>query len=207
MEAGKAKPTAKKPHYFVGIDPGKNGGIAVLSLGERGGGNGGAPAGGLKVADLASMPADYHDLYDVIKFVAYKFERVGPGFVYLEKVGGYRKGSRGNIGSAMFKFGENYGAVKMALVANGLGQLYKAVAPVTWQSAVMLDTNNPLPIDVIAAPTATAYSLSFPQKKGSGQWKNFLKERAQELFPGVKVTLKTADALLLAYYCYLKKGR
>lgn len=29
------------------------------------------------------------------------------------------------------------------------------------------------------------------------EWKNKLKGRAQELFPGIKVTLKTADALLI----------
>ena len=35
----------------------------------------------------------------------------------------------------------------------------------------------------------------------SGRWKNRLKSRAQELFPDIKVTLRTSDALLLAHYC------
>lgn len=42
-----------------------------------------------------------------------------------------------------------------------------------------------------------------PRKKGeeTRAWKNRLKAKAQQLFPSLKVTLATADALLLAEYC------
>ncbi len=46
--------------------------------------------------------------------------------------------------------------------------------------------------------------LHIPDRpKGMKQtdWKNVLKAKAQELFPDEKVTLATADALLLAEYC------
>ena len=32
------------------------------------------------------------------------------------------------------------------------------------------------------------------------EWKNRLKQLAQQMFPGTKVTLNTADAILLAVY-------
>lgn len=45
--------------------------------------------------------------------------------------------------------------------------------------------------------------LEIRRDKGEkdGPWKNRLKDRAQQLFPAIKVTLGTADALLIAYYC------
>jgi hypothetical protein len=38
------------------------------------------------------------------------------------------------------------------------------------------------------------------------QWKNFLKEKAQERFPGTKVTLAVADALLMCALCHRLYG-
>jgi hypothetical protein len=51
-----------------------------------------------------------------------------------------------------------------------------------------------------------------PRKKSEGRvlWKNRLKANAQRLFPEIadKITLATADALLLAEYCRrLRQGR
>jgi hypothetical protein len=53
-------------------------------------------------------------------------------------------------------------------------------------------------------PKVWMKALGIPQRgKGVSQteWKNVLKDRAQAQFPGVRVTLATCDALLIAEYC------
>jgi hypothetical protein len=185
VTVGKGADSPPKLKYFVGIDPGKNGGIAVVTFS---GGKRGSPLR-TSVDVCLPTPKTYRALLDAVNYgVAERFRRDGPGFVYLEKVGGYVPGKGGNVGSRMFVFGEEYGKVKMALVASGLGELYKAVRPQTWQAA-----------------------LGLSRPKGAGQisdalWKRRLKAEAERIFPNARVTLKTADALLLAYYCYVRRG-
>ncbi len=47
------------------------------------------------------------------------------------------------------------------------------------------------------------YGMKIVRQKGESDtvWKNRLKTKAQQLFPDTKVTLYTADALLMAEYC------
>jgi Holliday junction resolvasome RuvABC endonuclease subunit len=71
--------------------------------------------------------------------------------------------------SSTFKFGTSFGELKMALVAAGIR--FELVTPVQWQT--------------------------FMGCRSKGD-KNVTKQRAEQLFPGLKVTHKTADALLLA---------
>jgi len=73
--------------------------------------------------------------------------------------------------ASSFKFGMSYGGLRMALIAAGIP--FEAVSPQKWQKAMGC--------------------LS----KGD---KNVTKRKAQELFPSLKVTHATADALLLAEY-------
>ena len=70
-----------------------------------------------------------------------------------------------------FTFGCGYGGLRMALI--GLGIPFRAVSPAKWQAAMQCRT---------------------------GGDKHVSKRRAQELIPGVKVTLVNADALLIALY-------
>lgn len=70
-----------------------------------------------------------------------------------------------------FKFGQGYGGLRMACIASGLR--LEEVTPQKWQLAMRCRT------------------------KGD---KNVSKRRAQELFPGEKVTHAIADALLIAEY-------
>ena len=70
-----------------------------------------------------------------------------------------------------FTFGEGYGRLQMALTA--LGIPYERIRPAMWQKAIGCLT------------------------KGD---KNVSKRKAQELFPGIKVTHAIADALLIAEY-------
>ena len=77
---------------------------------------------------------------------------------------------------AMFSFGENFGFIKGACQA--LSMKLILVRPKVWQEALSLGN----------------------KKEYDKQWKNHLKERAQRIYPNIKVTLKTADALLILDY-------
>jgi hypothetical protein len=92
---------------------------------------------------------------------------------YVEKVGGFV--GKGQPGSAMFKFGFGAGVIEGALRALRIRTIY--VRPQEWQKTFSLGT---------AAGCA---------KKT--EWKNKLKAEAQRRFPSLKVTLSTADALLI----------
>lgn len=129
------------------------------------------------MVELFAMPGTDRDLWNLI-------EQFGSlpevSSCSLEKVGGYT--GSGQPGSAMFKFGCNYGLIRMALTAAGIP--FEEVVPRTWQKALGIP----------------------PRKKTETktQWKNRLKQKAQQLFPGAKVTLATADALLIAEHCQRK---
>lgn len=71
--------------------------------------------------------------------------------------------------ASSFKFGQGYGSLEMALTAAGIP--FERVTPQKWQKALGCLTK--------------------------GQ-KNVSKRKAQELFPTMKVTHATADALLIA---------
>jgi hypothetical protein len=111
-------------------------------------------------------------------------------FAIMELVGGYvspKQGGGGGEqpGARMFNFGVSAGSAEMALVASYVP--YKKVGAAEWQR-------------LIGAPLRV---------KGSPKnaHKNALKEYAQELYPGIKITLAVADALLLATYCQMIYGR
>lgn len=81
-------------------------------------------------------------------------------------------------GLNQFQFGHSYGFILGVLQA--LKWRVELVRPQRWQKALSLGAK-------ASSGTNTA-------------WKNKLKAMAQRLFPGNKVTLKTADALLLLEY-------
>ena len=73
----------------------------------------------------------------------------------------------------MYKFGFQSGVIHGILMSLGIEPKY--VPPKTWQKALDLKKG----------------------KMSKTPWKNLLKAKAQELFPNQKVTLATADALLI----------
>lgn len=85
--------------------------------------------------------------------------------------------------SSTFKFGVAYGEQRMALVAAGIP--FDEVLPRKWQQAA---------------------GLSYPKGSTQTERKNLGKQRAQELYPGIKVTHAIADALLIASACRIMKG-
>lgn len=154
-------PLQPLPPVYIGIDPGANGGIAMIQ--------------GQRMKLLYKMPPTEADLWEIIEEVARSYNCCG-GFAVLEQVGGYVGGSGGNIGSAMFKFGSSYGMCLMALTAAGIP--YETWTPGKWQRAVGMTTKR--------------------KDESKTEWKQRLRAHAQRLFPGISITLATADALLIA---------
>lgn len=100
---------------YIGIDPGKNGGIAVMK-----------PDGG--VVDLTKMPDTPQDL---LGFLSKYREN---SYCTLERVGGMP----GNGGSAMFNFGKGYGHIQMALIALQIPT--EDITPNKWEKSYQLGT-------------------------------------------------------------------
>lgn len=149
-------------------------------LGIDPGASGGLACIALDNVEAVPMPESDRDLWDWFRWFM-------PGmkpFALVEKVGGYIGGNP-VPGSAMFNFGTNYGKLLMALTAAGIP--FETVTPQRWQKGLSIP----------------------PRKKGEGKtaWKNRLKVVAQRLFPDVKVTLATADALLIAEHCRRSRER
>ena len=99
----------------IGIDPGINGGIAVL-------GDGGV------VLDAVRMPATMMDIYDYLRGVVSNSVRA---VCYMEKVG---MGMPGQSSKATATFSRHCGHLEMALLALGV-QTYE-VTPQKWMKAL-----------------------------------------------------------------------
>lgn len=80
--------------------------------------------------------------------------------------------------ASSFKFGKNYGMLRGFLIAAGIP--FEEVSPRKWQGALGITPRG--------------------KTETKTQFKNRLKALAQQWFPNVPITLKTADALLLAEY-------
>ena len=105
-------------------------------------------------------------------------------------------------GSRMFTFGENFGVIQGLL--EGLGIKYTLVRPQTWIGALGLGTKEKergdyhgLTTDDVKLEESRIRKLNAKHKT---EWKNKLKDRAQKDYPGLKVTLATADALNILTY-------
>ncbi len=99
----------------------------------------------------------------------------GPVTAYVETV---NLGFPGSSKSAVAKLNGNFMACRMAVIASN--HRLESVRSQDWQKA-----------------------LGIPKRAKNetpSKWKNRLKAKAQQLFPAVNVTLKTADALLIAEY-------
>jgi len=137
-----------KSELYIGIDPGKSGGIALI---ERGGS-----------AFVHKMPDTDMDIIELFR----SFD-CGCSSAMIEQV----HSMPGQGVASCFEFGRGFGALIMALVACSIP--FERVSPQKWQRAMGCLT------------------------KGD---KNVSKRKAQEIFPKIKVTHATADALLIAEY-------
>ena len=121
------------------------------------------------------MPETEGDILETICHVHESSTDPRNAVAYIEQVGGFVKG-RPAPGSRMFNFGRNFGYLLGVL--QGLHFRIELVRPQEWQKAFGLGASN----------------------GNKTKWKNKLKQKAQQLFPEQKVTLSTADALLLLEY-------
>lgn len=118
------------------------------------------------------MPATERDIFDLLKVVPTRSPD-NRRDAYIEKV----NAMPGQGVTSMFRFGMSYGGLRMAVIAAGLRLV--EVPPGVWQKPFRLPTQ---------------------KKAGNTAKKNAHKARAQELFPGLKITHATADALLIAEF-------
>ena len=147
---------------ILAIDPGVSGGLAVSSFGK---------------AECWPMPKTEGDRVALVREIRDAAAVEGCELVcVLEEVGGY-VGKR-QPGSAMFRFGENFGFIQG--VVQTLGIRLVLVRPQDWQKGFGLGT----------ASRCASKTI----------WKNKLKSEAQRRFPHLRVTHKTADALLILEY-------
>jgi hypothetical protein len=147
----------------------------------------GSSSGGLAVinGDRQCMTAMPDCLPEILDWLRKHKGGLGiQSFAVLEKVGAMPTDGR----SSLAKFMMNYGALQMALVSISIP--YEIELPTRWQQGLHIS----------------------PRKKSEtrGMWNKSLKANAKRLFPEIadKITLATADALLLAEYCRrLREGR
>ena len=140
---------------FLGIDPGANGGMAVIFSHD------------VDAYSFASM-----SMYQISDFLEDVSER-NP-YTLIENV----HSMPGQGVASSFTFGHGFGMLEGFLI--GAGIPYDRVTPQKWQKDFGL------------------YKLPDETKTAK---KNRHKELAQKLFPTLKVTHATADALLIAEYC------
>ena len=133
-----------------------------------------------KGGGIAVIDADSNELVDVVSMpdtitdISDFIEKYHEcNSVYLETVHSMPKQGI----ASTFTFGQYYGYVQMAVVAHKIRCI--DVLPSKWQQALGIKSKKD--------ESKTAH-------------KNRLKGLAQKLFPKVKVTLKNADAILLAEY-------
>lgn len=139
----------------LAVDPGATGGIACWRDDEP--------------IQAFAMPETEGDQIELIR----KLVAEGEAIAFVEKVGGFI--GKGQPGSAMFKFGRNYGFILGVLQT--LGVRVELVRPHAWQKPLGLGT---------ASGCGTR-----------SEWKNKLKACAQRLYPKLRPTLLTSDAILI----------
>lgn len=156
--------------------------ILAIDPGASGGMAWGAAAGG-EVQTLP-MPKTEGEVAETLRQIV--TAAGGPEGVaaYVEQVGGFIRTEGGQPGSAMFKFGRGYGFLLGACAA--LLIPVELVTPQRWQKGMAAGVRS---------------GLSKPD------WKRKLKAQAERLFPGHRVTLATADAvLILAWARKVERG-
>ena len=121
---------------------------------------------------VEKMPETIQDLWELFESITGGFAafRESNGIMFKAYMESVHSSPQMGVKSA-FTFGNGFGHLEMALTAAGIP--FERVRPQAWQKAMGCLT---------------------------GGDKNVSKRRAQELFPSMKVTHATADALLIAAY-------
>ena len=138
--------------FYIGIDPGINGGCAILNDSLE--------------LEAKRCPKDVKLMAEVL--FKYQFEEC---YAVIERVHAFP--GQGVV--SCFTFGNNFGQWEGILSAYDIPYIY--VQPKKWMEYFQ------------------------PLSKDKKRRKKELKQKAQELHPNERVTLLTADAILIAHYC------
>tara|TARA_R100001594_G_scaffold875_4_gene3612 strand:+ start:1836 stop:2309 length:474 start_codon:yes stop_codon:yes gene_type:complete len=148
--------TLKSPSRVIGIDPGKNGGLVVITKDDI----------------IAHKCPDTPDGMATLFGIALNGDAPIDVHVVIEQVWA----RPGNASRAAFSYGVNYG-LWIGIVASYEVDL-KYVSPQKWMT-----------------------HIGCPKGMNVTQRKNWLKDKAKKMYPSLKkVTLATADAILIARY-------
>lgn len=131
-----------------------------------------------EILSVDAMPATCMDLTELLE--SYKLKAIQANetlTAYIEVV--HSMPGQGTV--SMFTFGQGFGHLEQALADFRIRTV--KVQPNAWQTALSLSSKG----------------------KTKREHKNVLKQRAQELFPNIKVTLGNADALLISEYAQLNE--
>ena len=146
---------SSRSKVYIGIDPGKSGGLCVIEN---------------DFVKAYPCPDNMQDMA-ILFAMAISTNKTKEGVAYIEKVWARPNDAKGSI----WKFAENYGAWKGIAAAYEVDLM--AVAPQVW-------------IKYYNTP-----------KLDKTRRKRYLRDKAKVLHPSLKkVTLKTADAILIATY-------
>jgi hypothetical protein len=169
---------------IIAIDPGASGGIAVDQGGR---------------VTLRAMPDTRGDCITHLR--SELSTATGPVVAYIEKINGYIPMAGASM---MFEFGKQ--VERIGCILEVLGCRIIEVPPQTWQKALGLGNVGRVKADRDAGEEdkKNVRNLNAKIKR---DWKNKLKAEAQRRFPGVSVTLETADALLILEYARIQERK
>lgn len=131
-----------------------------------------------EIISVDAMPSTCMDLTELLEhYKALSIQNNESLTAYIEVV--HAMPGQGTV--SMFTFGQGFGHLEQALADFRIRTV--KVQPNAWQTALSLSSKG----------------------KSKREHKNILKQKAQELFPNIKVTLANADALLISEYATLNE--
>ncbi len=129
----------------------------------------------LKEGEVINIRHDKATDKEIVEFYTRNLKDCNEVIAVLEKV----HSMPGQGVKSTFKFGESYG--KSQGILSTLGVPYEFAVPRTWQKVLGI--------------------LKRDKKESKTDFKRRLKQKAEQLFPNVKIVNNNADALLIAEYC------
>lgn len=156
---------------LIAIDPGMLGGVAC------------SDGGTVYVFEMPDTPMDIWKLILSMK-------TGNDDFAFIEQVGSYMPG---NSGPAAVKFARHCGALDAFLIAAGIK--HDTVLPAKWEHWLIGKPNHPAIPKHVQGKERKKILTKRKQER-----KNKIKMKVQSLYPELKVTLKTADALGILVY-------
>lgn len=109
--------------YMLGIDPGATGAVALATYNSNMG----------AIYQFWKLPTGAAGLHELL--VEHIDPICGPGFAYVEKVGGFNPRSEPHLVLPNLRLREAMGVIRACLICHGIS-LQKEVTPNTWQNYV-----------------------------------------------------------------------